>query len=48
MIMWNFDTPITFLASCLWNFCEKFKIQIGNFTPHLFSAVIGNKKYKKK
>lgn len=28
MRFWNFRTPISFLASCLWNFAEAHKIYL--------------------
>ena len=47
MIIWNFKTPITLLASCVWNFCEYFHISIGKFAPILFGLVLGCKGHKK-
>lgn len=46
MIFWNFKTPITLLACCVWNFCEFFKISMGRFTPTLFGLALGAKKRK--
>jgi hypothetical protein len=42
MIIWNFETPLTFLASCLWNFCEYFRLS-PKFAPQLFGLVCGRK-----
>ncbi len=44
MIIWNFRTPETILASLIWNFCEYFEIRLGKFAAVLFGVVIGSKK----
>jgi len=44
MIIWNFRTPITFIASLMWNFCEYFEISLGRFAPIIFRLVIETKK----
>lgn len=41
MIFWNYETPLTFLACCLWNFCEHFNISLGKYGPSVFGAAIG-------
>lgn len=43
MKFWNYDTPVTFLACCLWNFSEWSKISLGKLAPKVFSAAIGKK-----
>jgi hypothetical protein len=43
MIFWNFDTPLTLFACCIWNFCEFFEISAGKFGPTLFGLAIGRK-----
>ena len=43
MIIWNFKTPLTLMASCIWNFCEYFGIHLGKFAPILFGWVLGCK-----
>lgn len=48
MIIWNFKTPVTFLASCVWNFCEYFGIGLKRFAPILFGLVLGCKGEEKK
>jgi hypothetical protein len=48
MIIWNFKTPTTFLASCIWNFCEYFYLSVGRFTPTLFGLMVDSKRHKKK
>ena len=48
MIFWNFETPLTFLACCVWNFCEYFKLSIGKFAPYLFGLCIGRPPKKTK
>jgi len=47
-MFWNFETPITLLACCAWNFCEFFEISAGRFAPALFGLAIGAKKRKLK
>lgn len=46
MIFWNFKTPITFLACCLWNFSEYSRIGLGKAAPYVFGLAIGAKKMK--
>ena len=46
MIIWNFKTPITLIASCVWNFCEYFQISVGKYAPTLFGLVLGSKDKK--
>jgi len=41
MIFWNFDTPITLIACCIWNFCEYFDIPLGKYTPIIFGLATG-------
>ena len=44
MIIWNFKTPVTLIASCVWNFAEYFGIGLGNAAPHIFRLMIGAKR----
>lgn len=45
MIIWNFNTPVTFLASCFWNLCESLHICVPK--AHIvFGLVIGCKSKK--
>jgi hypothetical protein len=46
MIFWNFDTPITLIACCIWNFCEYFNISLGKYTPLIFELATGYNKKK--
>jgi hypothetical protein len=41
MIFWNFDTPVTFVACCVWNFLEYFNLSAGKYAPKLFELAIG-------
>lgn len=47
MIIWNFSTLLTFIASCIWNFSEYFNIPLGDFAPKIFEIMINkrNRKY---
>ena len=47
MIIWNFENLITLLASCIWNFCEYFRLSVGKLAPYLFGLVIGCNPHKK-
>lgn len=47
MIIWNFDTPITLLASLVWNTSEVLDIPLGKYAPIVFGLAIGNKNKKK-
>lgn len=46
MIIWNFETPVTFLASCVWNISEYFGFGLGVLAPYVFGLLI-NRKLKK-
>jgi len=48
MIIWNFDTPITLLASLVWNTSELFDIPLGKYAPLVFNLAMGYKNKKKK
>ena len=48
MIIWNFDTPITFIASCIWNASEYFGVGLGRFAPYIFGLVINRRPKKQK
>ena len=47
MIFWNFETPITLMACCLWNLCEYCNLPLGKLAPHVFGLAIGRKPNKK-
>lgn len=47
MIIWNLRTPLTFIASCIWNFSEYFKTPLGKFAPKIFEIIIDSKENKK-
>jgi hypothetical protein len=42
-IIWNFETPVTLIASCIWNFCEYFEISLGHAAPQVFGLMIRRK-----
>lgn len=42
-IIWNCKTLNSFIASCVWNFCEFFHINCGRLAPYLFNNVLGIK-----
>jgi len=47
MIIWNFKTPITFIASCVWNLSEFSGIPLHKkIAPILFGILIGSKSDK--
>ena len=46
MIIWNFETPVTLLASFVWNFFEYFGLSVGKYAPILLGLVLGNKAKK--
>ena len=48
MIIWNFKTPITFIASLIWNFSEYFNIPLGKSAPVIFGLIVGKKGKRKK
>lgn len=47
MKIWNFKTPISLLASIIWNISEHLNISLNKFSPIVFHLMIGAKKYKK-
>lgn len=46
-MMWNFKTPLTLIACCVWNFSEYFDLPLGKFAPTIFHLAMGNKGVKK-
>lgn len=47
MKIWIFKTPISLLASLIWNFSEYIGVGLGRFAPIVFHLMIGAKDYKK-
>ncbi len=47
MKIWNFKTPLTLVASIVWNASEYFNMPLNKFSPVVFHLMIGAKKYKK-
>ena len=47
MKIWNFKTPLTLVASIVWNASEYLKISLGNSAPVIFHMAIGSKKYRR-
>lgn len=47
MIFWNEETPLQFIASCIWNTSEYLEIPLGRFAPTVFGWMIGVKNKKK-
>lgn len=48
MIIWNLKTPLTFIASLIWNFSEYFEIPLSKkLAPIIFHEMMGYKKKKK-
>lgn len=43
MKIWNFKTPLSFLASIVWNLSELFNIPLKRFAPTVFHFMIGAK-----
>jgi hypothetical protein len=50
MIFWKKETPLQFIASCIWNTSENLDIPLGRFAPIIFGLMIGakEKKFKNK
>ena len=48
MKFWKEETPLQFIASCIWNTSENLHIPLGRFAPTVFGWMIGSKDYKKK
>jgi len=46
MNFWKEETPLQFIASCIWNTSEILKIPLGRFAPTIFEWMIGYKKTK--
>lgn len=46
MKYWNFYTPLSFIASCVWSFAEKHKIKLGRLAPIIFGLMIQRKPNK--
>jgi len=46
MIFWNWKTPITLIACCIWNASEYFNIPLGKYAPIVFSLALGAPKSK--
>lgn len=47
MIFWNFKTPVTLLASLVWNTSEYFYMPLGKSAPYVFSLAFGYRGKKK-
>ncbi|AGO47293.1 hypothetical protein Phi19:1_gp003 [Cellulophaga phage phi19:1] len=43
MKYWNERTPLQFVASCIWNTSEHFKISLGKYGSIVFGWMIGSK-----
>jgi len=43
MYLWNWSTPLTIIASLIWNGCEYFNISLGKYAPIIFGMMIGSK-----
>lgn len=43
MYFWRYNTPITFLACCIWNLSEFIGIGLGRFAPHVFDCIMEQK-----
>ncbi len=43
MIFWNFKTPLSLLASIIWNLSEFLNVSLGRFAPVIFNAMLGAK-----
>lgn len=46
--LWNFRTPLSFVGSCIWKFCEAYEINLDRFAPIIFSWMMGVKGERKK
>jgi hypothetical protein len=47
MKFWKEETPLQFVASCIWNTSESLNIPLGKFAPIVFGLMIGYKPNKK-
>lgn len=47
MKFWKEETPLQFVASCIWNTSENLNIPLGRFAPIVFGWMIGAKPNKK-
>jgi len=43
MMFWKEETPLQFVASCIWNTSEYTGIGLGRFAPIVFGWMIGSK-----
>lgn len=46
MILWNLKTPLSLLASFIWNLSELFNVPLRGLAPTVFHAMIGAKRKK--
>jgi len=46
MIFWNWETPLTLFACCIWNASEYFDMPLGKAAPIVFSLALGCKNTK--
>jgi hypothetical protein len=46
--MFNFRTPISFMASCVWNLAESLNINLGRLAPYVFGLMIQSKPKKRR
>lgn len=44
MKIWNFKTPISLLASIIWNISEFFDVSLRGLAPIIFQLMIGSKR----
>ena len=47
MKYWNIYTPVSLIASCIWNFAERYKINLRGLAPIIFGLMIQRKPNKK-
>ena len=47
MKIWNLKTPLSLLASFLWNLSEVFNVSLGRSAPIVFHLMLRAKRYKK-
>lgn len=47
MIFWKEETPLQFVASCIWNISENLDMPLGRFAPIVFGWMMGPKGQRK-
>lgn len=48
ILIWNTKTPVTLVASAVWNLSEYTEIPLGYAAPYVFKLMMGKRKIKKR